>query len=465
MVNLRIRPFPISVFRVAACCACCCYLYSCEHFHDLGTMGPTQQFQQQVIQKYGWRANFDTDDDGYWFVDVVVGLNSSRYHFQSTSKDPKKGKEVVSSSALKTLAESIAIEEAKPVHELKQVFKDQIRIYDSRDAETWPMFWKNKPKVVGIDAEGNQKSPPVLVQISTDEYTILEVPKRGLSSNLQRLLNDDGIIKVFCDNFSNRDKKCLGLHVSKESDFTKAPIIDLEVLFGSISGTVKVPRGLSKIVTMCMPELNVRIIKPPQSKSKMKNIGRFAMIEQGKAPSIHSLRELSKKEKQYAALDSWCTLQAYRRIQEIIDTSASNVDADDEASIKVVTAATANEAATSTTDLEILKSDPDALAELVRTNLSLTYQLKEKEKQLEEAHQRIEALQSQPFESTAFEDSWNGPGSDDDTIHPIGSTRRESKRNKKRKSKKQGDADNADIIGSILALDTADQPKANHLST
>jgi hypothetical protein len=423
-------------------------------------MGPTQQFQQQVSQKYGWRADYDTDDDGYWFVDVVVGLNSVRYHFQSTSKDPKKGKEVVSSLALKTLAESIAIEEAKPVLQLNQVFKDQIRIYDSRDAETWPMFWKNKPKVVGIDAEGNQKSPPVLVQISTDEYTILEVPKRGLSSNLQRLLNDDGIIKVFCDNFSNRDKKCLGLHISEESDFTKPPIVDLEALFGSISGTVKVPRGLSKIVTMCMPELNVRIIKPPQSKSKMKNIGRFAMIEQGKAHPLHSLHELSNKEKQYAALDSWCTLQAYRRIQEIIDTS--NADADAEVSIKVVTVATATEAASSTTDLEIIKSDPDALAELVQTNLCLTYQLKEKEKQLEEAHERIEALQSQLSESTALEDSWDGPGSDDDTVHPIGSARRKSKRNNKRKSKKKGDAD---IIGSILALDTADQPKANFLST
>jgi hypothetical protein len=462
MVDQRKRPFPISVWlhHVGLIVAA---IYACEHLDDLGTMGPTQRFQQQVIQKYGWRGNFDTDDNGYWFVDVVVGLNCLRYHFQSTSKDPKKGKEVVSSLALKTLAGSIAIEEAKPVLQLNQVFKDQIRIYDSRDAETWPMFWKYKPKIVGIDAEGNQQSPPVLVQISTDEYTILEVPKRGLSSNLERLLNDDGIIKVFCDNFSNRDKKCLGLHVPKESDFTKPPIIDLEVFFGSISGTVKVPRGLSKIVTMCMPELNVRIIKPPQTKSKMKNIGRFAMIEQGKAPPLHNLHELSKKEKQYAALDSWSTLQAYRRIQEIIDTSASNADA--EASIKVVTVDTANEAATSTTDLEILKSDPDAVAELVQTNLSLTYQLKEKEKQLEEAHQRIEALQSQLSESTAVEDSWNGPGSDDDTIHPIGSTRRrESKRNKKRKSKKQGDADNADIIGSILALDTADQPKANHLS-
>eukprot|EP00980_Cylindrotheca_fusiformis_P007590 scaffold1580_cov116-Cylindrotheca_fusiformis.AAC.25 len=280
-----------------------------------------QQFQQQVIQKYGWWANYDTDDNGCWFVDVIVGFNAERYRFQSTLRDQKKGKEAVSALAVKTLAEHVAKEEGKPAQHLDQVFKDPIQIYDSKKDGTWDMFWQNKPSVVGLDVEGNQISPPVLVQISTDEYTILEVPQRGLSSNLERLLDDNSIVKVFCDNFSNKDKMCLGLHFLEETDFTKPPIVDIEVLFGSISGNVKVPRGLSKLVSMCMPELNVRVAKPSQKRSKLSNIGRFAMIEQGKALPLHSLQELSEKEKQYAALDAWCTLQVYRRIQQEIMAS------------------------------------------------------------------------------------------------------------------------------------------------
>jgi len=114
---------------------------------------------------------------------------------------------------------------------------------------------------------------------------------------------------VFCDNFSNRDKKCLGLNIDFEEGnnndddnkqanattntnmnnksvnplFTKPPIVDIEILALDILGPVKVPRGLSKLISLCMPELNVRIEKPSKSsKQRHKNIGKFALIEQGK---------------------------------------------------------------------------------------------------------------------------------------------------------------------------------------
>eukprot|EP00980_Cylindrotheca_fusiformis_P007588 scaffold1580_cov116-Cylindrotheca_fusiformis.AAC.23 len=424
------------------------------------TMGATQQLQQQVIQKYGWCANYDTDDKGCWFVDVIVGFNAARYRFQSTLRDEKKGKEAVSSKALKTLADRIAKEEEKPAQQLYQVFTDPIQIYDSKKDGTWDMFWQNKPSVVGIDVEGNQISPPVLVQISTDEYTILEVPKRGLSSNLERLLDDNSIVKVFCDNFSNNDKMCLGLHFSEETDFTKPPIVDIEVLFGSISGNVRVPRGLSKLVSVCMPELNVRIAKPSQKRSKLSSIGRFAMIEQGKAPPLLRLQELSKKEKQYAALDAWCTLQVYHRIQQGINgTSDSRVfgDVDSPKVVHVV----ANDCNTTGTmdalNLEKLKSDPVALGAMVQENLRLTSLLDEKSQQLDEAQQRIRGLEAQLSQKNAVDDDWDGPGSDDDTVHPIGSGRRKSRR--KRNKHKSKNEEVPSFIGSVLAVNSGDQPK------
>jgi hypothetical protein len=57
--------------------------------------------------------------------------------------------------------------------------------------------------VVAVDVEGNQRTPPVLVQVcarvGADTLCVLETPSvaEGLSENLRRLLDDDAIVKVF----------------------------------------------------------------------------------------------------------------------------------------------------------------------------------------------------------------------------------------------------------------------------
>jgi hypothetical protein len=309
----------------------------------------TQELQQKVCQKYGWSYHYDKDTSGHWYVEVVVGMNiDDKYRFTSPNdssvnnledklgvvltkkqKDQhvKAEKELVSEMALQGLAEHIVHEETKKCCQLSEVFPNPIQIYDSKHNHSaiWERFWKNPPKVVGIDTEGNQTSPPVLVQISTLEYTILEAPPRNksLSSNLIRLLRDNNITKVFCDNFSHADKIALGMdiptsnhHLSEE--YTKPPIIDLEVLSAKLFGVTKVARGLAKIVSMTtIPELsNVRIVKPRSTNQRYKNIGRFALIEQGKARPLRGVGDLNEREQQYCALDSWCTLKAYLSIME-----------------------------------------------------------------------------------------------------------------------------------------------------
>ena len=181
----------------------------------------------------------------------------------------KAEKEVVSAMALDELAPHIANEETKKQCQLSDVFPNPITIYDSthNHGDTWKQFWMDPPQIVGIDTEGNQTSPPVLVQISTSEYTILEAPPRDnktLSSNLIRLLHDNNITKIFCDNFSHADKIALGMKIPSDlSEYVSPPIIDLEVLVGHLYGVTKVARGLAKIVSMSLPELsNVRIVKP-----------------------------------------------------------------------------------------------------------------------------------------------------------------------------------------------------------
>lgn len=291
----------------------------------------TQELQQKVCQRFGWSLVYTKLEDSRWKAEVVTGLlvsdgkeDNHKHTFITgeSYEEDKEGKYEVSKLALEGLAEDIAAREALPAMELTQVFASTLKdlpILDSQDPATWERFWNNPPNVVGIDTEGNKISPPVLVQIATMDYVILETPQKSLSDDLVRLLKDDNIAKVFCDNFAHKDKVCLGLSVEKDPlAHTKPPIVDLESLSMKSLGPVKTARGLGRIVALTMPELGVRIEKPKVAKQGMKarfkNIARFAMIEQGKQKPLRGLSDLRQREQQYAALDAWCTLMVYTRI-------------------------------------------------------------------------------------------------------------------------------------------------------
>jgi hypothetical protein len=313
---------------------------------------PTHDLNQKVVQRYGWSARFEKEpidsnsDDmnnnrSYWVAYVTVGLNDERKFVSDNHESPadtvdgkKTGIASASKAALEGLKEEIERQEAKPKKELTQVFplypavtqgdtrQKPLFLIKGSSQRNWDQFvWDHKPAVVGIDTEGNQCSPPILVQIATADAVLLEITSMSnnqLSVNLKRLLADNTIIKVFCDNFSHHDKKSLGLRNyddTHEANYSTGPVVDLEALASAALGPTKVPRGLSRIVTLVMPELNVIIGKPPPSKGeRFKDISRFAKIEQGKAPPITSFRDLSHKDRFYAAMDAWATLLAYKRI-------------------------------------------------------------------------------------------------------------------------------------------------------
>jgi hypothetical protein len=322
-----------------------------------------------------------------------------------------------------------------------------IRVKDGNDAKTWVEFWQNPPNIVGIDTEGNQMAPPVLLQISTQYYTILEVPlQKQLSSNVTRLLKDDAIIKVFCDNFSHNDKKCLGLALPPEKNFSKPPIVDLESLCNSVTDVAsKVPRGLSNIVSMSFPELNVRIKKPSQSSKRFENIGRFAMIEQGKAKPLKGFHDLTSKEKQYSALDSWCTLQAYLRILSLQTASSDS----------------------SPMNMDLLSSGNEQLADFIQANQVLKeqltaakYLLVHREEELKQADAKIKRLEEQLIYSTTS-GTWDGPhvpDSEDDTVHPIGS---KQDRRRKPELKKNKTGKNININNNDREKKTEKKTKGN----
>jgi 3'-5' exonuclease len=208
-------------------------------------------------------------------------------------------------------------EKKRVVTDFRKVFPKTIPIHDSTKEVHWDTFWKNKPAAVGIDTEGNNQTPPMLVQVATPDYCIVEVPQNNkLSCNLQRLLDDTSIVKVLCDGLNGHDKICLGLS-NKGSPI--ASVVDLEALMASVFGPVSGCRGLARIVTLCMPELRVQIRKPPRKKrfSPSTGVSPFILMEMGQRKRPSSIRDLSKKELQYCALDAWCTLQAYQRLMKL----------------------------------------------------------------------------------------------------------------------------------------------------
>ena len=340
-----------------------------------------QALSQKVCQKYGWSARFEKEEDAdgggghHWCCYVTVGLNDERKFSAPTSSTTssaeatadatKEGMASAAQAAVDGLQDELARQEAKPKLELTQVFPmhnphhqhhndNNVSqptppppfIIRGSSPPNWEKYiWSHKPKIVGIDTEGNQSHPPVLVQIATDDCVLLEITSmlgHRLSENLRRLLAHKDIVKVLCDKFGHHDKRSLGLlpplekktkndkkpkstsspstsnninNGVDELDFSQGSIVDLEALSAKVLGPVKVARGLSRIVTLSMPELNVIVGKPQPSKGgRFKSIGRFTLIEQGKAPPLSSLRDLSRKDQHYAAVDAWATLQAYKRL-------------------------------------------------------------------------------------------------------------------------------------------------------
>eukprot|EP00537_Pseudo-nitzschia_pungens_P002036 CAMPEP_0172356662 /NCGR_PEP_ID=MMETSP1060-20121228/1042_1 /TAXON_ID=37318 /ORGANISM="Pseudo-nitzschia pungens, Strain cf. cingulata" /LENGTH=309 /DNA_ID=CAMNT_0013076909 /DNA_START=209 /DNA_END=1138 /DNA_ORIENTATION=+ len=283
----------------------------------------TTQVLQISCQKNGWGFAYGTEETtGNWTLDVYYAMGKSKRFVVTIPRSAKFGKSVVSEEALRGLGGILVLEASKRIVPLSHVFPGKILIFDSAMEGTWQRFWTDSPTEVGIDCEGNQISPPVLVQISTEYYTILEVPRNGqLSDNLRRLLETESIVKVFCDNFSDRDKICLGLDPKEcggkngveEVENRKSHIADIEMLSREVMGPSNTPRGLSNLVSLCFPELNLRIEKPGR-KARLRTIGKFVAIEQGRRKPLEGLRELKDSQKQYAALDAFCTLKIYQRL-------------------------------------------------------------------------------------------------------------------------------------------------------
>ena len=106
---------------------------------------------------------------------------------------------------------------------LEGAFEDKaVEILNGSDAAAWACLHSSRARVVGVDTEGTNYEPPLLVQVAfADRHgrpkVLLEAPASGaLSQNMRRLLGDGAVVKAFCG--AGGDLAALGGAVRNHAD-------------------------------------------------------------------------------------------------------------------------------------------------------------------------------------------------------------------------------------------------------
>ena len=284
---------------------------------------PKQELEQGICGQHGWSSRYFQDGASRWCVEVRWGAGqreggifvSDDVSDAGSKAGVKKGHAAAATVAIAGLRDIVDAANSKPTQTIEEAYGAH---FDSTCSvmsgpEGWAQFWKMNPTYVAIDVEGNQVTPPVLVQvcISTVDggsLCLLEIPNiHGLSDDMIRLLRDKRITKIICDGTSGADRRSLGIDASDN-------YADLEDITSSLMGATGVQRGLARILNLAWPQKAVRVTKDQRDK---KSVFFFAAIEQGKKPRLKGLDEIPGRIRRYAAMDAWCTMMAYIGLRQV----------------------------------------------------------------------------------------------------------------------------------------------------
>ena len=290
---------------------------------------PKQELEQGICGQHGWSSSYFQAPSSRWCVEVRwgVGPRNGRVFVSDDVSDGaskagvKKGHAAAAAVAIEGLRDIVYAANSKPTRSIEEAFGpwfDHSCLVMS-GPEGWAKLWEINPTEVFVDVEGNQVTPPVLVQVCVSFHVssfgerhdrslcLLEMPNiLGLSDDMRRLLGDPKITKVFCDGTSGADRRSLGIDDSDN-------YVDLEDIASSLVGATGVRRGLARIMNLAWPNPAVRVTKDKRDK---KSVLFFAAIEQGKKPRLKELNDIPERIERYAAMDAWCTMMAYRGLRQ-----------------------------------------------------------------------------------------------------------------------------------------------------
>ena len=286
---------------------------------------PKQELEQGICGQHGWSSVYYQQKGSMrWGVEVRWGEGPRNGHVfvsddvsdAGSKAGVKKGHAAAATVAIAGLRDILDAANSKPTRTIEEAYGAH---FDSTcvvmsGPEGWAQFWEMNPTYVAIDVEGNQVTPPVLVQVCVStvhggSLCLLEIPNiDGLSGDMIRLLRDDRIVKIICDGTSGADRRSLGIDVDLDNQ------VDLENITSSLMGATGVQRGLARILNLAWPQKAVRVTKDQRDK---KSVFFFAAIEQGKKPRLKALDEIPDRIRRYAAMDAWCTMMAYLGLRQV----------------------------------------------------------------------------------------------------------------------------------------------------
>ena len=285
---------------------------------------PKQELEQGICGQHGWSSVYYQQKGSMrWGVEVRWGAGPGNGHVfvsddvsdAGSKAGVKKGHAAAATVAIAGLRYIVDAANSKPTQTIEEAYGahfDSMCVVMS-GPEGWAKLWEMNPTYVAIDVEGNQVTPPVLVQVCVSTVNggslcLLETPNiEGLSDDMIRLLRDDRIVKIICDGTSGADRRSLGIDASDN-------YADLEDITSSLMGATGVQRGLARILNLAWPHQPVRVTKDPKDK---KSVFFFAAIEQGKKPRLKGLDEIPDRIRRYAAMDAWCTMMAFIGLKQV----------------------------------------------------------------------------------------------------------------------------------------------------
>ena len=292
---------------------------------------PKQELEQGICGQHGWSSSYFQAPSSRWCVEVRwgVGPRNGRVFVSDDVSDGaskagvKKGHAAAAAVAIAGLRDIVYAANSKQTLTIEEAFGAQFdhTCFVMSGPEGWAKLWEINPTEVFVDVEGNQVTPPVLVQVCVpfrnvyDDTTeqphrslcLLEVLNiHGLSDDMRRLLGDPKITKVFCDGTSGLDRRSLDRRLIGDN------YVDLEDIASSLVGETGVRRGLARIMNLAWPNPAVRVTKDTRDKE---SVLFFAAIEQGKKPRPKELDDIPDRVRRYAAMDAWCTMTAYRGLR------------------------------------------------------------------------------------------------------------------------------------------------------
>lgn len=302
---------------------------------------PKQELEQGICGQHGWSSSYFQAPSSRWCVEVRwgVGPRNGRVFVSDDVSDGaskagvKKGHAAAATVAIAGLRDIVYAANSKQTLTIEEAFGEHFDhpstlgislsralrppCFVTSGPEGWAKLWEINPTEVFVDVEGNQVTPPVLVQVCVSFHVfgeqrdrsmcLLEIPNiHGLSDDMRRLLGDQSITKVFCDGTSGADRRSLGIDDSDN-------YVDLEDIASSLVGATGVRRGLARIMNLAWPNPEVRVAKDTRDKE---SVLFFAAIEQGKKPRPKELDDIPDRVRRYAAMDAWCTMTAYRGLRQ-----------------------------------------------------------------------------------------------------------------------------------------------------